>query len=202
MAPVRRPCSPKQPAAVRETACPSTQPKPEASNLEAATNAADVAVHQYENNENCEKYESRDPVTGRLWGMPSCFGNGQCRDCPKKAKAPSIRCIDCQRRRAKADHGSMSPDDMQTLRLGLDSLLVQAPDHVREQAAQRLSVLFEGLKAGRIERPVQELLLALGDALSGKDNARADRVCAELVKGYWREQKGWLKDLRHLLSLR
>jgi len=61
---------------------------------------------------------------------------------------------------------------------------------------------LERLLAGSIERAVQERLLELAGALTEGDDAKVGRACSELVKCHWRDHRDWLKDLRHLLSLR
>merc|ERR1719210_2251441 len=69
------------------------------------------------------QYKSKDPQTGRIWGVPSAFGRGQCLDCPNKADPPSTRCVSCQVKLVQASCQPMPPDILQQVQDAFDALL-------------------------------------------------------------------------------
>merc|ERR1712232_173010 len=71
-----------------------------------------------------EKYLSKDSSTGRVWGMPSAFGKGQCSDCPAKAMPPHMRCEACQKIHQSRLYPPMAEADVRGLRDALQPLRV------------------------------------------------------------------------------
>uniref|UniRef100_A0A7S1KYL7 Uncharacterized protein n=1 Tax=Alexandrium catenella TaxID=2925 RepID=A0A7S1KYL7_ALECA len=173
---------------------PVERPAP-ARHSETAQVASVVGGEKY------EKYESRDPASGRVWGVPSAFGGGQCLDCSNMAALPSDFCRGCQRRRAEACR-PLQPEAMEELRCAVELLLQGTSAHARGSAAPRLAALYKKLLAARVEAAVEGGLREVAAAVSAGDDARVQRAFSELVKGHWRQHKGWLLDLKHLLSLR
>jgi len=149
------------------------------------------------------RYESRDPLTGRIWGMPSAFGSGQCLDCPKQAAAPSQRCKDCQIRLAKTLHEVLPAAKMQELRETFAALLPAAASascRRRQDVAQRLEVLYSQVQAGQIPLAVQAQLLEIAGLAAAGRLHEANQRRASLVAQYWDDRyKDWLLGLSCLL---
>ncbi|CAK0841373.1 unnamed protein product, partial [Prorocentrum cordatum] len=142
------------------------------------------------------RYRSRDAATGRVWGMPSAFGRGQCLGCPAKCAPPSTRCQACQLVRARG--APMQADQLRALRLALDGApLARQPD-----VARRLQGLYSKLQGGQIPEDAQAQLLRAAGAIGSGDAAAARRACAELSAEHWDQHKDWLRGLRCLASAR
>eukprot|EP00418_Pyrodinium_bahamense_P026298 CAMPEP_0179149926 /NCGR_PEP_ID=MMETSP0796-20121207/72670_1 /TAXON_ID=73915 /ORGANISM="Pyrodinium bahamense, Strain pbaha01" /LENGTH=257 /DNA_ID=CAMNT_0020850829 /DNA_START=11 /DNA_END=782 /DNA_ORIENTATION=- len=141
------------------------------------------------------RYESVDPLTGRVWGMPSAFGRAQCRDCPEKAAPPSDRCVCCQRCLAEAVHEPMESEALQQLKGAFDGLLARPSGRPRDDVAGRLRKLYAQLEKGRIPRPVQEQLLEVTAAVLAKNVTEARKACSRIAAQHWSEHKAWLTGL-------
>merc|ERR1712050_406866 len=146
------------------------------------------------------RYESRDPVTGRVWGMPSAFGTGQCLDCAQKAAPPSVRCEACQLRLALAIHELLPPQALQQVQEAFDLLLGNmTSSKMRDDIAERLQALSLELHAGRLSLSVQGEVHRLACAASAGDFDEANRVCTTLIAKHWDVHRVWLLGLKRLL---
>mmetsp|Transcript_109610 Transcript_109610/g.210812 ORF Transcript_109610/g.210812 Transcript_109610/m.210812 type:complete len:247 (+) Transcript_109610:72-812(+) len=144
-----------------------------------------------------KRYESVDS-TGRVWGMPSAFGGGQCLDCPNKAVPPSMLCETCQH---KASQGEpMTTDDLQQLQDPLNALLQSFSGKKHEDIARRLDQLYLLLRAGKIAEPIQTKLLLFAKALSANDRTEATRQVTAISAEHWDQHKQWLTGLKRVLS--
>jgi hypothetical protein len=141
-------------------------------------------------------YESIDPVTGRVWGMPSAFGRGQCLDCPNKASPPSNKCRACQSR----SNSLMPAGAIERVKIVLDKRLPHVQERSRADVAQRLSLLYVDMKAGHIEQTLQGQLQALAEAIEAHGVPEARRLTAAMVSQHWQQHKAWLKGLKTLLA--
>eukprot|EP00401_Gymnodinium_catenatum_P043517 CAMPEP_0117622336 /NCGR_PEP_ID=MMETSP0784-20121206/88088_1 /TAXON_ID=39447 /ORGANISM="" /LENGTH=225 /DNA_ID=CAMNT_0005426271 /DNA_START=268 /DNA_END=946 /DNA_ORIENTATION=- len=122
-------------------------------------------------------YESRD-ASGRVWGMPSAFGRGQCLSCPNKAAPPSLWCEKCQL--ASAAGCEMSDHDLQCLQRSLNILLQELTGRAHDDIAKRLGQLYSKLTAGGIAMSIQDSLLDIARAIEAKDRATASRIASSL----------------------
>jgi len=147
-----------------------------------------------------KRYESKDPVTGRVWGMPCAFGGGQCLECPNKAAPPSDRCEACQLRHCEVVHAPMPPASLQQLRCACEALVAKLTEGRRKDVLQRLERLYSKLETGKIPPQVQHQLSELMSAVSADSHREAGRLCTTLVAQQWDEHKDWLIALRSLLS--
>lgn len=151
------------------------------------------------------RYEHRDPTTGRVWGMPSAFGRGQCLDCPRKAAPPSERCEACQRARIETCE-PMPPQDLELLQGAFGALLKSlgrgdhASDRLREEVSGRLQQLYDKLQKGQVGRILQVNLLAVAQAANKGDRSTASKAVASIVKEHWGQHRGWLLGLKALFS--
>mmetsp|Transcript_157702 Transcript_157702/g.290539 ORF Transcript_157702/g.290539 Transcript_157702/m.290539 type:complete len:247 (-) Transcript_157702:107-847(-) len=144
-----------------------------------------------------KRYESVDS-TGRVWGMPSAFGGGQCLDCPNKAVPPSMLCETCQH---KASQGQpMTTDDLRQLQDPLNALLQSFSGKKHEDIARRLDQLYFLLRAGKIAEPIQTKLLLFAKALSANDRTEATRQVTAISAEHWDQHKQWLTGLKRVLS--
>merc|ERR1719361_514143 len=91
------------------------------------------------------EYKSRDRQTGRIWGVPSAFGRGQCLDCPNKASPPSNKCYDCQSR----CNMPMPAGAFEQVKMVLDNRLPHIHERSCADVARRLGLLYVDLKTGR-----------------------------------------------------
>merc|ERR1719195_2118709 len=94
------------------------------------------------------QYKSRDPQTGRIWGVPSAFGRGQCIDCPNKAAPPSTRCVSCQLKTVQATCEPMPPDVLQRVQESFDALLKRLSGKRYEDATKRIQLLYAKMQTG------------------------------------------------------
>jgi len=180
-------------AAVRETCASRTT-------LSDRAEVSSKPIHAHARVE-IARYESKDPATGRVWGMPSAFGRGQCLDCPKKAAPPSARCEACQVRLAQTLYEPMPTESLEQVRKAFDSRLeCTAHAKKREDIIERLRVLIVALQEGRISQPVQAHLLELARAISVTDLCEANRLCTVLIAKHWDEHREWLQGLKRLLA--
>mmetsp|Transcript_119557 Transcript_119557/g.194453 ORF Transcript_119557/g.194453 Transcript_119557/m.194453 type:complete len:247 (+) Transcript_119557:88-828(+) len=144
-----------------------------------------------------KRYESVDS-TGRVWGMPSAFGGGQCLDCPNKAVPPSMLCETCQ---LKASQGQpMTTDDLRQLQDPLNALLQSFSGKKHEDIARRLDQLYLLLRAGKIAEPIQTKLLLFAKALSANDRTEATKQVTVISAEHWDQHKQWLTGLKRVLS--
>jgi len=144
-----------------------------------------------------KRYESVDS-TGRVWGMPSAFGGGQCLDCPNKAVPPSMLCETCQH---KASQGQpMTTDDLRQLQDPLNALLQSFSGKKHEDIARRLDQLYLLLRAGKIAEPIQTKLLLFAKALSANDRTEATKQVTVISAEHWDQHKQWLTGLKRVLS--
>lgn len=148
------------------------------------------------------KYESRDH-NGRVWGVPSAFGRGQCLSCPKKASPPSMRCVSCQLVMAQSE--PMSADDVRKIQNSLNGLLRKMSGRMCNDIAQRLDQLYSKLETGLIPQSIQSALLTVVESLS-KNNAvaqandtEAASLVAKLTAEHWVQHKEWLVGLKRLI---
>jgi len=141
-------------------------------------------------------YESVDPVTGRVWGMPNAFGRGQCMDCPNKASPPSNKCRACQSR----SNSLMPAAAIEQVKMVLDKRLPHIHERIRADVAQRLGLLYADMKTGRIEQTLQGQLQALAEAIEAQDSPEAHRLTATMVSQHWQQHKAWLKGIKSLLA--
>jgi hypothetical protein len=150
------------------------------------------------------KYESKD-MNGRVWGMPSAFGRGQCLDCPNKAAPPSVRCKECQ---VTASWSMPMPvEDLQSLQSAFNVLLQaranpECPHRSDHEAIhQSLEKLYEKLHAGTIPQQIQAKLMSLARAISSGHATNAKKCIAEIATQHWdREHKQWLLSVKKLVS--
>lgn len=151
------------------------------------------------------RYASVDPHTGRVWGVPSAFGKGQCLNCPGRAAPPSTLCVACQLSRAQTVHDPMPKGQFQSLRSAFGALLEDVPDGPGKEksiVAQRLDQLYTKLKAGRIEPEIQAQLAEIVNALAANDRVAANRKLQVISAQHWEQQKDWLIGVRRLLAAR
>merc|ERR1740122_261743 len=104
----------------------------EASALSALEPVADATAARV------ARYESIDPVTGRVWGVPSAFGRGQCLECPNKASPPSNKCRACQSRSNPLMHAEV----IERVKIVLDKRLLHIQERSRADVAHRLGLLY------------------------------------------------------------
>jgi hypothetical protein len=157
------------------------------SELEPSANTAAARV---------ARYESVDPVTGRVWGMPNAFGRGQCLDCPNKASPPSNKCHACQSR----SKSLMPAGAFEQVNMALDKRLPHVHVRSRAEVARRLGLLAVDMKAGQIEHSLQGQLLALAEAIEAHNALEARRLTANMVAEHWQQHKEWLKGIKCLLA--
>lgn len=150
------------------------------------------------------KYESKD-MSGRVWGMPSAFGRGQCLDCPNKAAPPSVRCTECQV--AASWSMPMPVEDLESLQRAFNVLLQaranpECPQRSENEAIHRsLEKLYEKLHAGTIPQQIQTKLMSLARAISSGHATNAKKCIAEIATLHWdREHKQWLLSVKKLVS--
>merc|ERR1712048_1016486 len=146
------------------------------------------------------RYESRDVQTGRVWGVPSAFGKGQCVDCPRPSAPPSMRCENCQRSAAVETHKPMAPRDLERLKTILGECLANCSSKKQTDLSRRISELYSKLQDGKIDIPVQARLLTIVEALSSNDFVAADKEIASISAQYWNQHKGWIIGLKQLIS--
>jgi len=147
------------------------------------------------------RYESKDPATGRVWGMPNAGGRPQCADCPNRAALPSNRCEGCQIRLANTRHEAMPAPALQQLKDALEACLVCLPvGKKRDDVSDRLHALFAEAEAGRLAPSVVEQLQGLTGAIFAGDRREANKCCAALVSQHWDEHREWLMGLKRLLA--
>eukprot|EP00927_Polykrikos_kofoidii_P040252 TRINITY_DN34444_c1_g1_i1.p1 TRINITY_DN34444_c1_g1~~TRINITY_DN34444_c1_g1_i1.p1 ORF type:complete len:254 (-),score=22.97 TRINITY_DN34444_c1_g1_i1:32-682(-) len=157
------------------------------------------------NSENVvRRYESKDPVTGRVWGMPNAGGRGQCFQCHQRAAPPSRFCVSCQMSEAQRLHEVMPENELRFVRESFNGLLecYHGNAKLKGDVAGRLSLLHAELQAGKIAQSVQAKLLEISRALTVKDFEKAHAVCAALVSEYWEKHRHWLIGVKQLVSIR
>jgi len=162
----------------------------EASALSTLEPVADAAAAR------AARYESVDPVTGRVWGVPSAFGRGQCLECPNKASPPSNKCRACQSRSNPLMHAEV----IERVKIVLDKRLLHIQERSRADVAHRLGLLYADMKAGQIELSVQGQLQALAKAIEAHNASEARRLTATMVAQHWQQHKAWLKGIKSLLA--
>merc|ERR1712039_334172 len=147
------------------------------------------------------RYASRD-ATGRVWGMPSAFGKGQCSDCPKLAAPPSLRCVECQLGAARGE--PMSSIDLETLRQAIACVLSENTNSTQHGPIHvSLDSLYAKLASGQISGPIQQKLMAITKAVHAKDPVAANQQLAALSSQHWEKQhKDWILCLRRVFSKR
>merc|ERR1712232_1239181 len=130
----------------------------------------------------CAKYESKD-VDGRVWGMPSAFGRGQCLDCPNKAAPPSVLCKACQLAASWAM--PMPAEELLSIQSALNDLLAATTGKDRETIAPRLQELYDKLHAGSITQAVQAKVMSLAASVSAGDKDNAKKCMADISAQHW-----------------
>lgn len=144
-----------------------------------------------------QRYASRDQ-TGRVWGVPSAFGRGQCLGCPAKAAPPSMRCLACQ---CKAAAGIPMPaEQLQALQRALGSLLVHLAPGLLKDVAERLGRLYNLASSGALPPATQAKLAEIANAIDAKNMGFAGKCVAAMVVEHWNSHKDWLIGLKRLVS--
>mmetsp|Transcript_39795 Transcript_39795/g.72274 ORF Transcript_39795/g.72274 Transcript_39795/m.72274 type:complete len:261 (+) Transcript_39795:106-888(+) len=154
------------------------------------------------------RYRSRD-ATGRVWGMPSAGGEGQCVDCPAHAVPPSIRCVRCQLRVSHERHEILPEQELQETCQTFHNLLRQASSRTsghgkrQEDISKRLRLLEEKLWAGKVPKSMQLQLRDAACAIRQGNPVDGGRLCSSIGKEQtlWHAHKDWLLGIKHLLSL-
>merc|ERR1712008_39612 len=144
------------------------------------------------------RYESIDTCDGRVWGMPSAFGRGQCLDCPNKAAPPSKRCESCQLAYQAGE--PMAIEDINRLRAVLEDLVRTLPEAQRGDILSRLQQLTSRLSAGTIQQPIQLKLRGIVDVAAAGDRGAAKQEVAWLAANEWEQHKIWIVALRRLFA--
>eukprot|EP00401_Gymnodinium_catenatum_P018584 CAMPEP_0117543698 /NCGR_PEP_ID=MMETSP0784-20121206/45193_1 /TAXON_ID=39447 /ORGANISM="" /LENGTH=262 /DNA_ID=CAMNT_0005340481 /DNA_START=133 /DNA_END=921 /DNA_ORIENTATION=+ len=145
------------------------------------------------------RYASKD-ASGRVWGMPSAFGGGQCFKCPRKAASPSLMCEKCQL--ASAAGCEMPYHDLQHLQTTFSVVLRELPARAQHDIDTRLKHLYSKLEAGVVAVSIQVLLLDIATAMHKNDRVAASKNVASLIAEHWRQHKAWLIGLKQLTSRR
>mmetsp|Transcript_14177 Transcript_14177/g.40874 ORF Transcript_14177/g.40874 Transcript_14177/m.40874 type:complete len:232 (+) Transcript_14177:32-727(+) len=198
--PLERDCHPAAPdfgaAAAAQPCCGTAAPPPNAATPGAMVGAPALA-----------RYESRD-ASGRVWGMPSAYGRGQCVDCPRKAAPPSSRCQDCQVRLSQTTHPRMNPEELAMLRAHFDGCASRLADpRVERDIARRLQVLYQLADDGRLPPPLQARLLEAARASIAAEDEQVSRMLARLAQDMAQDgersqfdvHRQWLVGVRRLL---
>lgn len=160
-----------------------------------------VATRGAASEESCiARYASRDPLTGRVWGVPSAFGKGQCIDCPRRCAPPSMRCVDCQIAAAHQTCEPMEAHDFQQLQIAFATAFATCSSLKRGNIEKRINQLYSRLQAGKISVSVQAQLLGISQALSSNNHAAAAKSVALISAENWNEHKEWIVGLKQLLS--
>lgn len=144
-------------------------------------------------------YQSIDPITVRVWGMPNSGGRGQCFDCPNRAMPNNHRCQSCLRALAEAVHEQMTSEDLRELQSSFDAALAKLSGSRHKDTAERLQKLYAQLQAGQVSPAIQSQLLIIAKATSTNDRAGASRAVATLSTQHWEEHKEWLMGMKRLL---
>lgn len=146
------------------------------------------------------RYKSVDPVTGRVWGVPSAFGRGPCLDCPEKAMLTHLRCEACQAKVEKKVHEAMAPSDVQFLETIFSTQLASLQSRQARDAGQRLAQLYESLRGGGISKPSQQAILGTARAIQMADNVAASKSLSGIASKEWEMHKHWVVALRRLVG--
>merc|ERR1712232_912957 len=145
------------------------------------------------------RYASKD-AGGRVWGVPSAFGKGQCLDCPARAAPPSMLCESCQCR-AATEGGPMPADQLQRLQRSFGSLLVNFSGRVRDDIMRRLGQLYSRAQQGLLPPTVQVRLIDVASTIDADHIGLASKEVAALSATHWSLHKDWLVGLKRLLSV-
>eukprot|EP00933_Yihiella_yeosuensis_P044618 TRINITY_DN3988_c0_g1_i1.p1 TRINITY_DN3988_c0_g1~~TRINITY_DN3988_c0_g1_i1.p1 ORF type:complete len:322 (+),score=69.85 TRINITY_DN3988_c0_g1_i1:89-967(+) len=195
------------------SSCMSTRPSLDSTTAASALNSTEVGIH---------RYQSKDE-NGRVWGMPSAFGKGQCFSCWDKAAPPSNFCVKCQVKQAAAVHPVMSPESMKQMISTFDSLIkgrFTKNSKAASDVKTRLSKLYALIDQGKITYELQVQLLRISEAAAAtttattaatttatvseavcsKNSEEVGKLCGKIVSEHWQEHKDWLVALRRLLS--
>mmetsp|Transcript_90492 Transcript_90492/g.160282 ORF Transcript_90492/g.160282 Transcript_90492/m.160282 type:complete len:231 (+) Transcript_90492:56-748(+) len=160
-----------------------------------------LCVHLHDNSSIpdalAKRYESKD-FSGRVWGMPSAFGRGQCLDCPAKAMPPSMRCESCQRRLSQGK--PISRDDLQQIQSSFNNLLQSFSGKKHEDITKRLDQLYLLLQTGKVAEPMEAQLLSIAKAISVNDFAAVTKQVTDMSAEHWDQHKEWLTGLKRLIS--
>lgn len=142
-----------------------------------------------------EKYKSKDSETGRVWGMPSAFGRGQCLDCPAQALPPHKRCEACQKIEQSRSYPCMAEDDLRDLMDAFQALRSGPVSDAWPQVQELCSLL----RGGKISEPVQVSLRGVAKAVSEDRRSDAEVLLSSLAREDWNQRKRWLRALQRLV---
>lgn len=146
------------------------------------------------------RYASRD-ASGRVWGVPSAFGAGQCLECPARCAPPSTLCVACQYK-AGAEGDPMPEDQLRVLQSSLGSLLVSfsGKPGEREDVTRGLGQLYSKAQAGRLPPSIQVRLAGIANAIDANAIGFASREVTAISATHWTFHKDWIVGLKRLLS--
>jgi len=152
------------------------------------------------------QYESLDPLTGRVWGVPNSGGRGQCLDCPARSKPPLLRCQACQAMKEQQVHPPMSCEDLVALERIFGALAeklgrIHINGRRAADAQRKLALLYSSLHAPcRISDVYQSMLRDLAEAAQHNNKLEAEKIVNQMVSQDWDTHKEWLGALKRLVS--